>query len=254
MANTNESEAIVQSMNVRIKPEDSMNIVSIVKFYDNVAETLGLDKDTLRYDCTKIDVARNIQENIFSGWEKLGAGNLEIGMTWCNSGPKTEDKLPQDTISIGHGFFRNENNEPLFFNDLFQQKQRHYIEGSGFPARDELKELGCQWDAERKQWYALSAEIAAKAQSIIDKTLSAEITAQVHDIIDSDGKHYIPNVPLNMFKAMKELGCQWDADAKCWYHDDPKIAKEAERLTNEARERDGQSIDPSTSKKTDHEM
>ena len=195
----NAPKATLQALTVKIKPEDSMNITSIVSFYDNVSETLGLDKDSVHYDCTKIDVSKNIQENIFNGWEKLGAPDLEIGMTWCNSGPKTDDKLPQDIIRIDHGFFRDENNEPLPLYDLFKSNTKQ-------------------------------------------------------PVIAGDGKHYIPNVPLNMFKVMKELGCQWDADAKCWYHDDPKIAKEAERLVREARERDGQSIAPSTSKKTDHEM
>ena len=191
-------EAIVQTMNVSIKPEDSVNITSIVSFYDNVAETMGLNKDAVRFDCTKIDVSRNIQENIFSVWEKMGASNFEIGMTWCNSGPKTDDTLPQDTISITHGFFRNENDEPLSL-----------------------------------------MEITAKAQALIDNS----------------GRHYIPNVPFKLNETVREMGGQWDAEEKCWYHSDPAKTKEIERLANAEREkspnRDGASTIQS---KVTHEM
>ena len=171
--NTNEREATIQTMDVRIKPEDSMNVTSLVSFYDNVAETMGLDKDAVRYDCTKIDVARNIQDSIFKSWEKLGASDFDIGMTWCNSGPKTDDKLPRDTIRIDHGFLRNENGEPLPFDDLIKsnterQKQRHYIEGIGFAVRVELKEIGCRFDPDKKQWYHADPEKASEAQRLID--------------------------------------------------------------------------------------
>jgi len=192
----NKQEAIIQTMNVSIKPEDSVNITDIVSFYDNVAETMGLNKDAVRFDCTKIDVSRNIQENIFSVWEKMGASRLEIGMMWCNSGPKTDDTLPQDTISITHGFFRNENDEPIPL-----------------------------------------MEITAKAQAHI-----------------VDGRHYIPNVPFELNKKMLALGCQWDPDAKCWYHTDPIKAQEAERMVFEERERGGPSVAPSLVKETVHEM
>ena len=68
------------------------------------------------------------------------------------------------------------------------------------------------------------------------------------------GRHFIPNVPLNMFKIMKELDCQWDPDAKCWYHDDPKIAREAERLVEHSRGQENENVRKNDSNDIDHEI
>ena len=38
----------------------------LVEFYDEVATQLGYDKDKVEYDCTKICVAENIQDNFFA--------------------------------------------------------------------------------------------------------------------------------------------------------------------------------------------
>ena len=123
-----------------------------------------------------------------------------------------------------------------------------------------LRDCDLRWTDTRDADFDCCATEGTKWNEHDNKTIYrniryVEVAEPTQNVIPTEnGKHYIPNVPLNMFKTMKELDCQWDADAKCWYHDDPKIAKEAERLVREARERDGQSIDPSTSKKTDHEM
>jgi len=116
---------MITNMEVNINPEDSTNVTNIVSFYDNVAQTLGFDKDKVLYDCTKIDVSKNIQDNIYEVWEKMGAPDAEIAITWLNSGPKADDKLPDDTIRISHGFFRDHNNEPVpFKNDICHIKNK----------------------------------------------------------------------------------------------------------------------------------
>ena len=210
----NEQGAIFQTMNISIKPEDSVNITNIVSFYDNVAETIGLDKDAVRYDCTKIDVSRNIQDNIFSVWEKMGASDLEIGMTWCNSGPKTDDKLPHDTINITHGFFRNENDEPIPFVEIAAKARAILAEEMENPKYRQ----------------------AAK------------------DHINTDGNYYIPVVPPELIKTIQTRGGKWDPDAKCLYFTDPVKAKEAERLVNDARERGGRSATQSFNNEAVHEV
>jgi len=72
--------------------------------------------------------------------------------------------------------------------------------------------------------------------------------------IETDRKYYIPNVPFELNKQMRELGCKWDPDAKSWYHTDPIKAKEAERLVNEALEKGSPSIVPAVIEKINHEM
>lgn len=42
-----------------------------------------------------------------------------------------------------------------------------YIEGNTFPVRDQLRKLGCRWDAEGKRWYTHSHEIALAADEIV---------------------------------------------------------------------------------------
>jgi len=76
--------------------------------------------------------------------------------------------------------------------------EKHYIEGNTYEVKDDLIKLGCQWDAERKQWYAPDAEIAAQAQAIIDKTPDHE---------HSEKRYYLMGNSLAVRKELKELGC-----------------------------------------------
>ena len=198
---------MITKMNVKINPEDSVNVTNLVSFYDNVAKTLGIDIDAVRYDCTKIDVSRNIQNNIFGVWEKMGASNLEIGMTWCNSGPKTYDELPDDTIRISHGFLLNENDEPLPFEDFFDKSSiapKHHI--PNVP-------------------YALN-----EAQKLVD----GKAVEQKQENQSAAGKYYIEGETRVVKDRLKALGCKWDRDRQQWYHTDPAKAKEAQKLVNDA--------------------
>jgi len=44
---------------------------------------------------------------------------------------------------------------------------RTYIEGNTYPVKDQLKQLGCKWDGDRRAWYAPTAEIATAARAIV---------------------------------------------------------------------------------------
>lgn len=46
---------------------------------------------------------------------------------------------------------------------------KFYINGNTYPVKDAIKELGCRFDGERKQWYANDEETAKKAQEIVAK-------------------------------------------------------------------------------------
>jgi len=47
--------------------------------------------------------------------------------------------------------------------------ERHYLTGETLEIKDQLKEMGCRWDADRKQWYHTDPAIAKEAQTLIDK-------------------------------------------------------------------------------------
>jgi excisionase family DNA binding protein len=44
---------------------------------------------------------------------------------------------------------------------------RIYLRGNTYPFRDKLRQIGCRWDPEKRQWYAESWEIAIKARAIL---------------------------------------------------------------------------------------
>ena len=119
---------------------------------------------------------------------------------------------------------------------------RHYLTGESLAVKDQLKELGCRWDAKKQQWYAPGEVIAVQAQAVID----------------NNGRHYIPNVPFNLNEKVREMGCQWDSREKCWFHVDPAKAQEIERLANAELERSPnhgrQSVVQAVVKEVAHEM
>lgn len=43
-----------------------------------------------------------------------------------------------------------------------------YISGNTYPVKDQLKALGCRWDAKRKAWYTASESVAAKAKALVE--------------------------------------------------------------------------------------
>ena len=44
---------------------------------------------------------------------------------------------------------------------------RLYVTGNTYPVKEELRALGCRWDAGRRAWYTDSEEVAAKAREIV---------------------------------------------------------------------------------------
>ena len=99
----NPARAKTKKITLALPPEASQG-VNVVEFYDNVAHIMGMDPDPLTYDCKKMNVAINIQANIFS-YLDMHFGKDSIGMIWCCYGPKAYEGLPDDTIEIEHGFF-----------------------------------------------------------------------------------------------------------------------------------------------------
>ena len=94
----------ITKLTFQLNPEDSTG-VGIIPFYDNVTAAMDLDPSPLNYDCTKINVARNIQENIYAVLDAESSEPCYTAMMWVLCGPKTYDDLPNDTVEIFAGFF-----------------------------------------------------------------------------------------------------------------------------------------------------
>ncbi len=95
---------MITKLTVQLTPEASQ-CVGIAEFYKNVAAAMGISTARVKYDCTKITVARNIQSNIFETLDAQSTDPCHTGMSWCVSGPKTDDALPDDTVEVFDGFF-----------------------------------------------------------------------------------------------------------------------------------------------------
>jgi len=100
---------MIEKLTIRINPEDSVG-VGIMEFYNRVAAALDLDPATLCYDVTKI--SKNIQSNIFEVLDAKSSDSCFTGMLWALRGPKTDERLPDNTVEISRGFLLH-NEEPL---------------------------------------------------------------------------------------------------------------------------------------------
>lgn len=86
--------------------------IDLPKFYDIVAEKVlsrPLNEDEV-YDCTKIDVAENIQDEWFRHYgDDLGAPDYQIAMMLACYGPKVDSDLGIDEIIVYEGFISKRN-------------------------------------------------------------------------------------------------------------------------------------------------
>ena len=61
------------------------------------------------YNCTKLEVAENIQTNIFDYYIDGGVPEEDIAMMWVCYGPKVNRELADNEVDIQDGFFVSEN-------------------------------------------------------------------------------------------------------------------------------------------------
>jgi hypothetical protein len=118
--------------------------------------------------------------------------------------------------------------------------EKHFIHGNSYPFNEQLKEMECRWDPDSKAWYHLNKEVAEKAQELINKGSEIQSSGKAQELNAKNStteKHYIPEVPFELNKTLKQMGCSWDAESRCWYHPDAEIGKEANRLVEETREK-----------------
>ena len=87
----------------------------LLQFYEIIGRELGFDTNdkTIRYDCRKIEIAKNIQDIFYSAYEMAYpdafAGSYsqavtEVTMILALSGPKVNHDLTNNTVSIEEDF------------------------------------------------------------------------------------------------------------------------------------------------------
>ena len=89
---------------MKIKVKEAHCKCAITPFYENVALVLGKDPFNLMYECTKINVSKNVQDLIFEYYKAEGAQDYEICMRWCCFGPKVDETLEDFEVEIFDGF------------------------------------------------------------------------------------------------------------------------------------------------------
>ena len=88
---------------------------SLTEFYDNVAREIGIKPTSkTQYDCTKINVADNIQDGFYEYYLALtkakeiypNANDARVGITilLAMSGPKVDSTLKANEVEIFDGF------------------------------------------------------------------------------------------------------------------------------------------------------
>lgn len=73
-------------------------------FYRLVCEKIGLDYDDIKcLDCTKINIARNIQDAWYDYANESDINNRDLTMCLLMSGPKTSAELKDNCVELEEG-------------------------------------------------------------------------------------------------------------------------------------------------------
>lgn len=91
------------------------NPLSLTEFYDFVALELGCNnQEDIKYDCTKVNIAENIQDGFYDYYTKLAMetdpvlseNDIKTGITMllAMSGPKVDKALKANEVEIFDGF------------------------------------------------------------------------------------------------------------------------------------------------------
>lgn len=96
-------------MSQRIKLNKRLSHFSISQVYQNAADRLGITvADDEVFDCTKITVSKEIQEEIFQYYKEHNYDAENIGMLWVCVGPKTDDNLGEYEMEVSDGWIVKE--------------------------------------------------------------------------------------------------------------------------------------------------
>jgi len=143
--------------------------------------------------------------------------------------------------------------------------EKHYLTGNTYAAREKLKELGCEYDPDKRQWYHTDPEKAKEAQKHVPpiperyqigdapKTLTDELKEMgckwnkengwyhlekevadkaIQRINEVEPRHYLDGDGYNVKDQLTAMRCRWDGRTKQWYTTDPEKVAEAQALIN----------------------
>lgn len=108
---------------LRLTPEETSN-KTVFQLYMTVGTRLGYqsDSDHVYFDCCKLNIAQNIQNNIFAAYRKENAAafgaspeefNRCVAGLLLRSGPKVNDALPDNAVEVMPGFVQDKDGTPL---------------------------------------------------------------------------------------------------------------------------------------------
>lgn len=87
----------------------------LTEFYDAVAKEMGYaDTSEIKYDCRKINIAENIQDNFYAYYNNyakeqdptISENDIKTGITMLliMSGPKVDNTLKANEVEVFDGF------------------------------------------------------------------------------------------------------------------------------------------------------
>jgi len=83
---------------------------SLMGLYDAIAEAIGKDPETCRYDCRKVNIASNLQQYIYDYYIAANPDlpeeevKVQVTMLLAISGPKSFEAMKDNTVEVFDGF------------------------------------------------------------------------------------------------------------------------------------------------------
>jgi len=83
---------------------------SLMGLYDAIAEAIGKDPETCRYDCRKVNIASNLQQCIYDYYIAANPDlpedevKVQVTMLLAISGPKSFETMKDNTVEVFDGF------------------------------------------------------------------------------------------------------------------------------------------------------
>jgi len=180
-------------------------------FYSMIGRRLGhAETSNTGYNCTKICIAQNIQDKCFEYYEQLGNDSTSIAMNLCMAGPKVDQALKDNQVSIEAGYITEDGCEVEFsISTLPVQNQEINTD------KDNPNQANTPADAERQgQLNEYTVRIILSEMTIVAK--SSERAEEIAgDIYESDARtHLNHGLSIVGFDVVEEGTSDEDEETK----------------------------------------
>ena len=115
-------------------------------------------------------------------------------------------------------------------------KGKYAIVGNTYTMRDQLGDLGCQFDYQLKQWKIYNPNQTAldalhRLGVIIPPNLLGEAKGTIK-LIQKDGRYILVGHTWPIKNTIKNIGFKWDSLSKKWWRNKltPKVIQELDKL------------------------